>query len=83
MNVKVTDLLQEIADEVDGTLTTTYSGRGMMGKECVGITCDNMIECVEQAAIRGIFGARYDSMGYSYIVYWPKYTGESEFWRIL
>lgn len=63
--------LEQVAEVVGGTLRDDYSGRGMFGKQCYGIDCDNWAECVEEAAIAGIRNAKYDQMGKGYIVYWP------------
>ena len=50
-----------------------YSGRGMMGKYCYGICVPphELVNCIEEAAIAGIRGAKFDSLGKSTIVYWP------------
>ena len=68
--------LQFVADEVEGELTSTYSGRGMFGKICYGIICDNHIETIEEAAINGITGAKFDQLGLGFIVYWPDLSDE-------
>lgn len=65
------EILKEIANEVDGTIYEEYSGRGMYGKTCIGIVCNNAIDCIESAAAKGITGAKTDNMGKSMIVYWP------------
>lgn len=66
----ILERLQTIADEVDGTLRANYSGRGMFGRECYGITCRNINACIEAAAKHGVTGAKTDNMGKDYIVYW-------------
>lgn len=65
-------ILQELANEVGGSFRGDYSGRGMFGRTCCGIACDNPTEVIELAAERGIKGAAYDNMGKRYIVYWPE-----------
>jgi hypothetical protein len=55
-----------------------YSGRGMYGKKCVGITTNKPMEVIETAAQYGITGAVTDSMGMDTIVYWPKIQYVSE-----
>jgi hypothetical protein len=72
------DNLKLVADEVGGTLRLNYTGRGMYGKTCVGITCYDRMECVEAAIAHGIRGAVTDSMGKGFIVYWPKISGEAK-----
>lgn len=60
----------------------SYSGRGMYGKQCLGVTMDKFsdladlvenCDTVEDAAwiIRNV---KTDSMGLSTIFYWPKLT---------
>lgn len=63
-------ILVQMADEGFGTLREDYSGRGMYGDECVGLVTDDPENCIEEAASRGIRGAKYDSMGLKTIVYW-------------
>lgn len=62
--------LTEVAAEVGGRVRT-YSGRGMYGRECLSIYCDNATTCIEAAAHHGIRSSRQDSMGREYVVYWP------------
>jgi hypothetical protein len=71
------DILNEAADIVGGEMYEGYSGRGMFGERCYGITCSDPIPCVEAVAMQGITGANYDSMGLDYIVYWPNIRHES------
>lgn len=71
---KVLEKLESIAEDVDGKLRYEYSGRGMYGKTCVGIVCDNANNCLEVAGSYGIRGGLVDSMGLNQIVYWPKYS---------
>jgi hypothetical protein len=64
-------VLQRIADSDDSMSFYTYSGRGMYDKECVAIDTDYPNALIEQAASRGVMGARVDRMGRGYVVYWP------------
>lgn len=69
------EILNELAHEFGGErerAPRTYSGRGMYGVRCMGITTDNPDGLVEEAAARGLRGARRDNMGLSTIVYWPR-----------
>lgn len=63
--------IKEIANEVGGTVRTDYSGRGMFGKTCMGVICEDPNECLEAAGSLGVRGGRIDNMGKQYIVYWP------------
>jgi hypothetical protein len=67
----VIELLEQIALEVRGEVRYNYSGRGMFGKNCVGITCPDSIRCIEEAIKRGFSCACVDNMGMDAIVYWP------------
>lgn len=69
--------IRATAKAVGGTVRDDYSGRFMFGKNCYGIDCDNAVTCIEQAAKRGLTGARYDNMGLGYIVYWPNIQGKA------
>lgn len=64
------EALQDIAQQNDGRLRS-YSGRGMYGERCLGITTKQPNSVIEDAGAAGIKGARQDSMGLSTIVYWP------------
>ena len=78
MKIKVIDILETIAIKRNSITYNDYSGRGMFGAVCVGITSDNVGQTIEDAASHGIFGAKWDSLGMSSIVYWPKYNSSSE-----
>lgn len=73
------DALQEIADNVGGTLRGSYSGRGMFGSTCMAIKCDDATEVIEEAAAAGIRGARQDQLGRRQIVYWPGLEAPADF----
>lgn len=64
-------IIEEIADEIGGEVYEGYSGRFMYGKTCLGITCSDVVQCIEVAGSKGLMGAKYDSLGLDYIVYWP------------
>jgi len=67
----VEKIVKQVAEEVEGSVYAGYSGRGMFGKTCFGVVCENHVRCVEVAILHGLTGARYDNMGKDYIVYWP------------
>jgi len=69
------DTFQAIADDAGGELYRGYSGRGMYGDTCIGIT-GNATKIIETAGEHGIKGAITDSMGLDDIVYWPKYPDD-------
>ena len=77
------ELLEEIAQEVEGSFRADYSGRGMYGDSCVGIVAHNLLELgavisrlVEDEELREelISNSNTDSMGYDTIVYWTRVT---------
>ena len=43
-----------------------YSGRGMFGRQCPGVTVDNANDFIAEIGMRGL---KVDNMGLSYIVY--------------
>jgi hypothetical protein len=56
----------------------SYSGRGMYGRECLGVVVDTMTEMfglVYDAGAQGVplgtYSMHWDSMGTSTIFYWP------------
>lgn len=63
--------LNRIAEACDGKVYEQYSGRGMYGRQCYGITTDYPDTCIEAAVENGIKGACTDSLGMQTIVYWP------------
>jgi len=70
------EIIEDVADEIGGTMRSTYSGRGMYGKTCYGIDCDDSTSCIELAAAKGLKGAKTDNMGKGYIVYWPAISAD-------
>ena len=79
MKIKVIDIIEQIVDDrCDCSFRDSYSGRGMMGRTCLGIVCERPIDIIEEAAQRGITGAKMDSMGMQSIIYWPCYNADSE-----
>lgn len=57
----------------------SYSGRGMYGKECVGVRVDDPVDvlqlgiCIGEAAIGvNLPKASFDSLGRGFILYWPR-----------
>jgi hypothetical protein len=76
------DLLEELANEVQGEVDAHYSGRAMFGSTCVGIVVDSerdlvalgvaIAELVEDDELKQLLvnSTRFDSMGRSLIAYW-------------
>ena len=56
----------------------SYSGRGMFGEQCVGVSCggrngvneEDVLEAVKN--VKGGLRPSYDSLGLGSIVYWPQ-----------
>ena len=82
--------LQKILEDNDYECRS-YSGRGMYGKECLGVTIDSdknifsiglMVgqELGHNDYIEDIDDVRYDNMGLGTIIYWPriKYNSNSK-----
>lgn len=76
---------QELADEIGGEVYENYSGRGMFGRKCLGITVDNdcrsLFSLGREVEIRQVeFGDMMnnvvvDSLGRNYIIYFPSIEG--------
>lgn len=68
----------------------SYSGRGMYGKECLGVVCSDPITAIletlqaveDEATLRDLisdlFDPSEDSMGRDSIVYWTRIVWEDE-----
>lgn len=83
-------IIEVIADYCESNeleFRTDYSGRGMFGKTCVGVVCDDPISTVVEIAdaIRDngfdcasteLGAIRQDSMGLSRIIYFPNLCKE-------
>jgi hypothetical protein len=68
-------LFMSIADNSDAELYDGgYSGRSMYGDECWAIRCDDIVKVIEVAAMHGVTKAKWDSLGMSFVVYWPHIT---------
>lgn len=68
-------IVKRLAEDGFGKLYKDYSGRNMYGKTCIGITTNDPDTLVEEAAFRGVKGAKQDNLGKGYIVYWPHIKG--------
>lgn len=68
---KSIDVIQALADEGMGRLHRDYSGRGMCGETCMGLSTQSPQACIDAAARKGVRGARTDALGKGTIVYWP------------
>lgn len=65
------EAIKETAAVTGGKVDTEYSGRSMYGKTCYAVSGSDDDVIVEEAASRGLRGARRDQLGRGYIVYWP------------
>jgi hypothetical protein len=74
------DQLRDIADAYEARVYEGYSGRGMFGKTCWGISCSrsDANDVIAAAGECGIYGARTDSLGTGTIVYWPSLEWKAE-----
>lgn len=64
------ETLRNLAEDRGWDFRNDYCGRGM-NDHCVGLVGPNPDAIIEAAAEHGITGARRDSMGRNFIVYWP------------
>jgi hypothetical protein len=74
--VSAASIIRELVDDGFGTLRSDYSGRGMFGARCMGIVTDDPQGLIEEAASRGLRGAKVDGMGRDSIVYWERVSAE-------
>lgn len=72
------DLILDLANDGAEFRCRSYSGRGMCGKECLAVVCDDPLLALQvisyEAGSEGIHmptNIRQDSMGTQYVVYWP------------
>lgn len=63
--------IEKLVKETNGKLTTTYSGRGMFGKRCVGVTVSDLTNALMIAGKVGLPKPNWDNMGLDMIIYWP------------
>ena len=87
MNIEF-DLLEQLANEVQGEVDAHYSGRAMFGQTCVGIVIDSerdlvslgvaIAELVEDDDLKRVLAnsTRLDTMGRGLIAYWETLTSE-------
>lgn len=70
------DKILDIADQFGLEAYRAYSGRGMYGRECIGIAIrgddwTDEREVIAAARKRGIRGECTDNLGRGVIIYWP------------
>lgn len=76
-NAELIEAIRNMADsEFDGV--TSYSGRGMYGKECIAVACDDRDDMVEACVRADLPRPTFDTLGMGMIAYWPRieYSGE-------
>jgi hypothetical protein len=81
MEIEAQHLIDAIEDA--GFEAQAYSGRGMSGKQCVGVVVegdDDLWEIAQDFAISGleIQAPRTDSLGLDTILYWPNVLWPAE-----
>ncbi len=67
-------ILKEVAERFDTEFQSNYSGRGMYGKECVGVICSDPMSLCLVLGREGFdvdLTPRMDNMGRDMIVYFP------------
>lgn len=78
------DAISQVMENEYGRPTASYSGRGMMGERCIGVTFDGegggiwslatALAEVDIDLAQGMGEPRQDSMGLGTIYYWPRVT---------
>lgn len=85
--------IKETAEELELTLVHRYSGRGMLGRSCIGIELATIrdigrvmfhLGAINQSddvndMTQLIYDYRHDNMGRGYIMYWPLIECPEEF----
>lgn len=62
--------IEEFGNEMGEVLTGCF----LSDKECYGVKCDDAVAVIEEAAFRGIRGAKIMSLSRSHVVHWPDVT---------
>lgn len=72
------ETIQDLISDIDGAELRSYSGRGMYGKQCLGIDMDSMSDAFRFALMVqdedlsvALSNPCFDSMGLGIIVYFP------------
>ena len=74
--------IEEFCEEYEYYFYSDYSGRGMLGKQCIGFVCSNMCQSVielcgflSKSGVEGfekkLIPVCYDNMGKDIIIYFP------------
>lgn len=61
----------ELAKAGRGAVEFLDVGRGERRRSCMGIFTENIDACMERAAARGLYGARFAVVGLRHVIYWP------------
>lgn len=92
MNQEFVEFVRDYAESNGYRLRTDYSGRGMCGHTCIGVTTDDpagfladiLMEAVDALGVGKakakkvlVTGCKKDQMGLDYIVYWPSLQVEA------
>ena len=75
---------ENLAWDIDGEVYENYSGRGMYGKTCLGITVENLEKALFKLGRESADGSfskelerfETDSLGRSFIIYFPRLQKE-------
>ena len=63
--------VRDLADAIGAEVYNGYSGRGMFGKQCLGISCDDAHDVISSYKEFGLPRPSVDNLGRGWIVYWP------------
>jgi hypothetical protein len=69
LDVKTLRKIERLAEHVGGEVYRQYSGRGMCGDTCIGITSEDDHSAMKK--INGFSPCR-DNLGRDYIIYWSQ-----------
>jgi len=68
MNANAKQKIVQASSKDGRHLREEYSGRGMFGKTCLAIDCDDPNDVIAEV---GVKNAKIDNMGKKWVVYWP------------
>ena len=63
--------IEKLVEETNGKIYHGYSGRGMFGSKCVGVTVSDLTNALMVAGKLGLPKPNWDNMGLQMIIYWP------------
>jgi len=70
--------VRDLADAIGAEIYGSYSGRGMYGKRCIGISCDDSNDVMSSYKEFNLPRPSVDQLGRGYICYWQNIPAVEE-----